>query len=61
VAQNIGYMPQELALYRNLTVHENLAFYGEVFGLSKRQIETREQALLKLVDLETSKNLLVDE
>jgi len=37
VAQNIGYMPQELALYRNLTVHENLAFYGEVFGLSKRQ------------------------
>ena len=61
VASNVGYMPQELALYRNLTVHENLAFYGEVFGLSKRQIETREQALLKLVDLETSKNLLIDE
>ena len=55
VAQNIGYMPQELALYRNLTVHENLAFYGEVFGLSKQQIETREQTLLKLVDLETSR------
>ena len=51
---------QELALYRNLTVHENLAFYGEVFGLSKREIETREQALLKLVDLEASKDLLVD-
>ena len=61
VAPNVGYMPQELALYRNLTVHENLAFYGEVFGLSKQQIETRERELLKLVDLETSRNLLIDE
>jgi ABC-2 type transport system ATP-binding protein len=61
VTPKIGYMPQELSLYRNLTVHENLAFYGEVFGLSKGQIVAREQELLKLVDLETSKNVLIDE
>jgi ABC-2 type transport system ATP-binding protein len=61
MASSVGYMPQELALYRNLTVHENLAFYGEVFGLSKREIETREQALLKLVDLEASKDVLIDQ
>ena len=61
MASSVGYMPQELALYRNLTVHENLAFYGEVFGLSKKEIETREQALLKLVDLEASKDVLIDE
>jgi len=61
VESSIGYMPQELALYRNLTLHENLAFYGEVFGLNKREIETREKALLKLADLEDSKNLLIDE
>jgi ABC-2 type transport system ATP-binding protein len=61
VSSSVGYMPQELALYRGLTVHENLVFYGEVFGLNKGQIHTREDALLKLVDLETSRNTLVDQ
>jgi ABC-2 type transport system ATP-binding protein len=59
-ASRIGYMPQELAMYRGLTVHENLVFYGEVFGLSKQQIDAREQALLKLVDLQDWKDALVD-
>ena len=61
ISSHVGYMPQELALYRGLTVHENLAFYGEVFGLSKAQIDVREQTLLKLVDLEASRNRLVDQ
>jgi ABC-2 type transport system ATP-binding protein len=61
ISSRVGYMPQELALYRGLTVHENLAFYGEVFGLSKTQIGVREQALLKLVNLEDSRNRLVDQ
>ncbi|MGZ4924778.1 MAG: ABC transporter ATP-binding protein [Halobacteriota archaeon] len=61
ISSNVGYMPQELALYRGLTVHENLAFYGEVFGLSKTQIDAREQTLLKLVDLEASRNKLIDQ
>jgi len=59
-ASSIGYMPQELAMYRGLTVHENLVFYGEVFGLSKQQIEAREQALLRLIDLQDFKDTLVD-
>ncbi|MEI7827074.1 MAG: ABC transporter ATP-binding protein [Euryarchaeota archaeon] len=61
VATHIGYMPQELALYLGLTVHENLAFYGEVFGLNKRQIDAREQELLRLVDLEASRDTLIDQ
>ncbi|MFZ0925362.1 MAG: ABC transporter ATP-binding protein [Halobacteriota archaeon] len=60
-ASRIGYMPQELAMYRGLTVHENLAFYGEVFGLSKQRIDTREQALLKLIDLQAFRDTLVDQ
>ena len=60
-ASLIGYMPQELAMYRGLTVHENLAFYGEVFGLSKQQIATREQALLQLIDLQASRDTLIDQ
>jgi ABC-2 type transport system ATP-binding protein len=61
ISSRVGYMPQELALYRGLTVHENLAFYGEVFGLNKVQIDKREDALLKLVDLETCRNTLIDQ
>ena len=61
VVSRVGYMPQELALYRGVTVHQNIAFYGNVFGLSKRQIETREKELLKLVDLQAAKDLLVDQ
>jgi len=60
IASRIGYMPQELALYRGLTVHENLAFYGEVFSLTKAQIKAREQALLKLVDLEAHRDKVID-
>lgn len=59
-APRIGYMPQELAMYRGLTVHENLVFYGEVFGLSKQKIDAREQALLQLVDLQDWQDVLVD-
>lgn len=60
IASLIGYMPQELALYKGVTVHENLAFYGEVFSLTKAQINAREQALLKLVGLEAYNNTLID-
>ena len=61
VAPHVGYMPQELALYRGLTVHENLEFFGEVFGLTKQQIATREEALLKLVDLQAFRDSLIDQ
>ncbi len=48
----VGYMPQETALYLGLTVHQNMEFFGEIFGLEKERIEDREEALLKFIDLE---------
>ncbi len=60
-ASRVGYMPQELAMYHGLTVHENLVFYGEVFGLSRQQIEARELALLQLIDLQDFKDALIDQ
>ncbi len=56
----IGYMPQETALYLDLTIRENLAFFGKVFGLSKDKIEEREQSLLKFIHLEKFADTLVD-
>jgi ABC-2 type transport system ATP-binding protein len=59
IAGDIGYMPQETALYLGLTVHQNMAFFGEIFGLSKREIGEREQTLLEFINLSEWKNELV--
>jgi ABC-2 type transport system ATP-binding protein len=59
IAQRIGYMPQETALYVGLTVHQNLEFFGKLFGLDKNKILAREGELLKFIDLEKWKDELV--
>ncbi|MEW6553784.1 MAG: ABC transporter ATP-binding protein [Actinomycetota bacterium] len=58
-AAEIGYMPQETALYLGLTVHQNMAFFGEVFKLSRREIEEREKELLEFIGLPEWRNELV--
>jgi ABC-2 type transport system ATP-binding protein len=59
ISSRIGYMPQETALYVGLTVHQNLDFFGKLFGLDKGQIAEREAELLKFIDLEKWRNELV--
>jgi ABC-2 type transport system ATP-binding protein len=44
-------MPQETALYPGLTVHQNMKFFGEVFGLSREGIQEREVELLEFIGL----------
>lgn len=43
----IGYMPQRFSLYPDLSVMENLRFYGEIFGVPKRRFEARARELLE--------------
>lgn len=57
----IGYMPQETALYLNLTIHQNIQLYGELFGLTGDEIAEREKELLELIDLVDWRDTLVDE
>lgn len=52
----IGYMPQETALYPELSVHHNLAMYGELYGLPGKRIAEREKELLSFVALDKWKN-----
>lgn len=59
IAAKIGYMPQETAMYIGLTVHQNLEFFGKLFGMTNEQIASKEANLLKFVDLEDWKNELV--
>ncbi len=59
IAPRIGYMPQELALYTAMSVHENLEYCGAIFGLSKQEIRKRERELLRLIDLEAQSGVIV--
>ncbi|MGE5227427.1 MAG: ABC transporter ATP-binding protein [Planctomycetaceae bacterium] len=51
VAEQIGYMTQSAALYEDLSVRENLAFFGAVYGLSARSARARGDELLALLRL----------
>lgn len=48
VRDNIGYMPQRFSLYGDLTVKENLAFYADLFGISKDERDHAMENLLKM-------------
>jgi ABC-2 type transport system ATP-binding protein len=56
VRKSIGIVPQDLVLEHELTARENLIFHGEIYGMSKGEIEARIPDLLKLVELEGREN-----
>jgi ABC-2 type transport system ATP-binding protein len=47
----LGYMPQQLAVYPGLSVEENIAFYGHLYGLSGAELRRRTARLLEMVEL----------
>ena len=55
----IGYMSQKFSLYEELTVDENLDFYGGVYSLSKNKIKEKKKEILKMADLTGKENLIV--
>ncbi len=52
LASRIGYMPQETALYLDLTIHGNMQLFGEIYGMPRAEIARSESELLKFVNLE---------
>ncbi|MBI3359122.1 MAG: ABC transporter ATP-binding protein [Nitrospirae bacterium] len=57
VRSKLGFLAESPYFYEYLTASEFLAFYGQLFDLSKNEIKQRSSALLKQVGLESSANL----
>jgi len=51
VKLNIGYMSQRFSLYDDLTVEQNIRFYGGVYGLRGSRLESRMAWALSMADL----------
>lgn len=47
----IGYVPQELAIYPDLTGRENLIFFGQLYGLERAELRARVDEVLEVIGL----------
>ena len=58
VKQTIGYMSQKFSLYNDLTVEENINFFGGVYGLEGAKLKERKNWVLKIANLNGKENLI---
>ncbi len=49
--QILGVVPQEIALYEDLTAYENLVFWGKLYGITGKKLETKINELLNMMGL----------
>lgn len=61
IKENIGYMSQKFSLYEDLTIAENIRFYGGVYGLNRRKIALKTVEITEALQLEDYTNRLVSD
>lgn len=59
IKKNIGYMSQKFSLYEDLTVLENIKFFGGIYGLSDKQIRSQGEELVTQLGLQSEAKKLV--
>jgi ABC-2 type transport system ATP-binding protein len=58
IRPRIGYMSQRFSLYNDLTVLENLRFYGRVYSLRNKELAQRIEEALRMAGLENRERVL---
>ncbi len=58
IKQHIGYMSQRFSLYHDLTVEENINFYGGIYGLSGARLRGRKEWALEMAGLNQRRTAL---
>ena len=59
IKKHIGYMSQKFSLYEDLTVLENIKFFGGIYGLTDKQIKTKSEQLIDQLGLQKEAKKLV--
>jgi ABC-2 type transport system ATP-binding protein len=59
VKKSIGYMSQKFSMYDDLTIKENITFFGGIYGLSRADIKEKTAHLISELELEEVADKLV--
>jgi ABC-2 type transport system ATP-binding protein len=59
IKKNIGYMSQRFSLYEDLTVMENIRFFGGIYGLNDKQLKEKGEKLIEELGLQNEAKKLV--
>jgi ABC-2 type transport system ATP-binding protein len=59
IKKNIGYMSQKFSLYEDLTVKENIQFFGGIYGLSDAQLKEKSEQLIEQLGLQDQTKKMV--
>jgi ABC-2 type transport system ATP-binding protein len=61
IKEIIGYMSQKFSLYEDLTVSENIEFYGDIYGVPPSRLQERKRWILEMANLTQRENSLTGE
>jgi ABC-2 type transport system ATP-binding protein len=59
IKENIGYMSQKFSLYENLTVRENITFFGGIYGIDRKSLKVKSEELIRRLGLGLEADKLV--
>ncbi|MBV4356097.1 ABC transporter ATP-binding protein [Pinibacter aurantiacus] len=61
IKRHIGYMSQKFSLYENLSILENIEFFGGIYGLSDKQLKEKGEELVNTLGLQKEAKKMVGE
>ncbi|MGQ9618220.1 MAG: ATP-binding cassette domain-containing protein [Candidatus Aminicenantia bacterium] len=61
IREKIGYMSQKFSLYNDLTVEENINFWGGIYGIQRKELKIRKEWIIEMAELKGMEKYLTSE